>query len=63
MHEMRTIVFIKLWSTTMYNILYFFDSSKLMIKSMITVKNGYIQELALISAKGGADRCVLTFIC
>ena len=47
----------------MYNVLYPFDSSKLIIKSMITVENGYIWGLALISAKRGADRCVLTFIC
>ena len=42
MHEIRTIVFVKLWFTIIYNALYPFDSGKSIIKSIVTVENGYI---------------------
>ena len=63
MYRIRTITFVRLWSTTTYNALYLFDSSKSVIKSIVTIKNGYVWGLALIDAKEGANRCVLTFIC
>ena len=40
-HEIRTIAFVKSWSTTTYSALYPFDSGKSVIKSMVTVENGY----------------------
>ena len=46
----------------MYNVLYLFDSSKSVMKSIVTVENRYVWELVLISAKGGTDRYILTFI-
>ena len=33
-----------------------------MIKSIVTVENGYAWESALIGVKRGTDGCVLTFI-
>ena len=63
MHRIRTIAFIKSWSTTTYNVLYPFDSGRSVIKFMVTVKNGYAWESALIGIRGGTDRYVLTFIC
>ena len=47
----------------MYNVLYLFNSGKLVIKSIVTVKNRYVWESVLIGVKEGANGCVLTFIC
>ena len=62
MHRIKTIVFVKSWFTTKYNALYSFDSSKSVIKSIVTVENGYAWGSALIGAREGANRCILTFI-
>ena len=33
------------------------------MKSIVTVENRYVWGLALIGTRGGANGCVLTFIC
>ena len=63
MHGIRTIAFVKLWSITTYNALYLFDSSNLVIKSIVTIENGYAWGSALIDTREGANGYMLTFIC
>ena len=62
MYKIRTIAFVKLWSITMYNISYLFDSSRSVIKSIITIENKYAWGSALIGIKESANGYVLTFI-
>ena len=42
MYGIRAIAFVRSWSTATYSALYPFDSSRSVIKSMVTVENRYV---------------------